>query len=65
MRPNLGKLAIGFLWALLLGYSFTLAPANDSLLTKRILAASIGGSWDGIDPSVIAVWNMLLSLIHI
>jgi hypothetical protein len=59
MRPNLGKLAIGFLWVLLLGYSFTLAPANDSLLTKRILAASIGGSWDGIDPSVIAVWNML------
>jgi hypothetical protein len=56
---KLAKMLIAGVWAGLLCYAFTLAPPNDAAVTHKLLAGSVSGSFSGIDPAVVAVWNLL------
>ena len=58
-RTKIGKLVVAAVWAGLLLYAFTAAPPDDPTLAQRLIRASFGGPRAGLDPAVLAVWNML------
>lgn len=60
MRSPLGaKWLLAAVWAGLLIYAFTLAPPDDPELTRRLLQGTLRGSFAGLDPAVVAIWNLL------
>lgn len=60
MRSSrLAKLLIASVWAGLLVYAFAFAPPEDATVTRHLLAGSFGGSYGGLDATVVAVWNTL------
>ena len=53
------KLLIGVVWAGLLFYAFTAAPPDDPAPTQRLVRGTLQLSFAGIEPAVVAIWNLL------
>lgn len=53
------RLLLLLLWLALIGYAVLLAPPPNHDLTQRLIHATLTMQYDGIDPAILAVWNLL------